>query len=239
VGNLNLTLDFLETSGLIRTVKHGTIITEGGTQASYHTGGTLLIEVSGVQSSSLERVEYGLNVDVKPILDFQDQVKLNIDVEFSQLDEANSVGGDIPSLKDATVVSTVNMQEGQSVLITSQENDEKTVGTEGVWMLSRIPIVGYLFKQRNKQSRDLDNALFVTPRVYDPGSDRHDTMVQGVFERLLDSGAEPKDLPELSDSEKASGNTSGTTNDGELINSGSSGDGAGNGSPSSGGGSDE
>lgn len=228
VGNLNLTLDFLETSGLIRTVKHGTIITEGGTEASYHTGGTLLIEVSGTETASLQRVKYGLDVDVKPILDFSDQVKLNIDVEFSQLDYANSIGGDIPSLKDTTVVSTVNMQEGQSVLITSQENEEKTMNTEGWYLLSRIPIVGYLFKSRNKQTRDLDNALFVTPRVYNPGTDRHDTMVRGVFERLLESGAEPKDLPELSDADedeaKTSNNdsTGGAPNDGNLIQTESS-----------------
>lgn len=205
VGNLNLTLDFLETSGLLQTVQHGTIITEAGTEANYKSGGTLLIEVSGVQSSQLEEIEYGLQVNVKPVLDFNNQVKLNLDVDFSQLDFGSSVGGDIPGLKDTNIVSTVNMQEGQSVLITSQDNEEESMNTEGFWMLSRIPIVGYLFKSRNRQTTDLDSALFVTPRVYEPGTEQHDTMVQGVFERLLDEGAEPKDLPELSDADSNGG----------------------------------
>jgi len=214
VGNLNLTLDFLETSGLLQTVQHGTIITEAGTEANYKSGGTLLIEVSGVQSSQLEEIEYGLQVDVKPVLDFNNQVKLNLDVDFSQLDFGSSVGGDIPGLKDTNVVSTVNMQEGQSVLITSQDNEEESMNTEGFWMLSRIPIVGYLFKSRNRQTTDLDSALFVTPRVYEPGSEQHDTMVQGVFERLLDEGAEPNDLPELSDA-KSGGNSDDASSDDE------------------------
>ncbi|MFB6374236.1 MAG: hypothetical protein ABEN55_14245, partial [Bradymonadaceae bacterium] len=42
IGNLNVTLDFLTEHGLIKTVQHGMIVTEGGKEAKYHTGGKLL-----------------------------------------------------------------------------------------------------------------------------------------------------------------------------------------------------
>lgn len=204
VGNLNVTLDFLTEHGLIKTVKHGTIITEGGKEAKYHSGGTLLIRLQSFGGARLERVPFGLDISVKPVVDFQNQVKLKLDVELSQLDFANAVG-DVPSLLDTQIETTVNMQQGQSVLITSQNNVEKTSNQKGWWMLSKIPIVGWLFKSRNHLGRKLDNALFVTPHIYEAGSQHHKTLVQGVFEDLLDAGVEPEDLPELSNSGGASG----------------------------------
>lgn len=197
VGNLNVTLDFLSDHGLIKTVQQGTIVTEAGKQATYHSGGTLLVKLESFGGAQLERVPFGVDIKVKPVVDFQNQVKLDISVELSRLDFANSVG-DLPSLLDTEIETTVNMKQGQSVLITSQNNNETTSNESGWFMLQKIPIVGWLFKSRNHVDRKLDNALFVTPRIYEAGSDYHKTLVKGVFDDLLDAGVEPDDLPELS-----------------------------------------
>lgn len=197
VGNLNVTLDFLTEHGLIKTIQHGTIVTEGGKGAEYHTGGTLLVKLQSLGGANLERIPYGLNVEVKPVIDYQNQVKLELDVDMSRLDFANSVG-EVPALMDTDIQTTVNMQQGQSVLVSSQNNVEDTSNEQGWWLLSRVPILGWLFKSRNYIGRSLDNALFVTPKVYRAGTRHHKTLVQGVFEELLDAGVEPEHLPELS-----------------------------------------
>ncbi|MFU8805623.1 MAG: hypothetical protein ACNA8W_17555, partial [Bradymonadaceae bacterium] len=197
VGNLNVALDFMVENGLIKTIQHATIITEGGTEAYYHSGGTLLIGVGGLASGSLVEKEYGLRMTVLPILDFENRVKMMIDMDYSELDYANGVG-DLPALRNNTVKSVVNMREGQSVLITNQNNVLNTSNERGWWVLGRIPILGWAFKSRAYLGQTLNNALFVTPKVYEPGGDFHRTMIQGVFQGLLESGANPADLPELS-----------------------------------------
>ena len=73
----------------------------------------------------------------------------------------------------------------------------------GWWLLSKIPILGWLFKGRSFLGSQIDNALFVTPRVYEPGGKVHNTLINGVFERLLDDGAEAEDIPELGNSQAA------------------------------------
>lgn len=228
IGNLNATIDFLTEHGMVKTVQHGMIVTEGGKEAEYHSGGTLLVQLESLGGASLERVPYGLNVTVKPIVDYQNQVKLDLDVEMSRLDYANSIG-DLPSLMDSKISTTVNMQQGQSVLVSSQNQTENTSNESGWWMVSRVPILGWLFKSRNYIGRSLDNALFVTPKVYEAGSKRHKSLVEGVFENLLDSGAEPEDLPELStapsDEKSEDGKSSGESSDS------SDGDGDSEGSP--------
>ncbi len=231
IGNLNATLDFLTEHGMVKTVQHGMIVTEGGKEAEYHTGGTLLIELESLGGTSLERVPYGLNVTVKPIVDFQNQVKLDLDVEMSRLDYANSVG-DMPSLMDTKITTTVNMKQGQSVLVSSQDETENTSNESGWWMVSRVPILGWLFKSRNYIGRKLDNALFVTPKVYEAGSKRHESLVEGVFEDLLDNGADPGDLPELSsaeESQESGGSSSEGSSDSEE--NGDDGESAGEGAP--------
>jgi len=207
IGNLNVTLDFLSEHGLIKTIQHGMIVTEGGKEAEYHTGGTLLIKLQSLGGAKLEKIPYGLNVKVKPVIDYQNQVKLELDAEISQLDYSNSIG-EIPSLTDTHIATTVNMKHGQSVLVTSQDNTQNTSNRRGWWMISRIPILGWLFKSRNYLARSLDNALFVTPKIYEAGSQKHDAMVEGVFENLLDAGAEPEELPELSSATSASSSSS-------------------------------
>jgi len=50
--------------------------------------------------------------------------------------------------------------------------------------------------------------LFVTPRLYEPGGKTHQTIVRGVFENMLEVGADPTDLPKLSNAPAASTSSS-------------------------------
>ncbi len=204
VGDLNATLDFLASRGMIKTMRKGRIVTEGGTSGQYHTGGTLLIKLEGFQSTQIRRIPFGMDVEIKPIVDFENRVKLEVDIEVSEIDRSLSVG-EIPSLRDTDIEATVNMQEGQSVLMTSQNNQKETSSREGWWMLSRVPIVGWLFKGRNYTADELNNAIFITPKIYDPSGRSHQTMVQGVFKNLLDAGLESKKLPEVSNERNNAG----------------------------------
>lgn len=200
VGNLNFTLDFLTEQGLIRLLQSATLVTEAGTEIEYHSGGTLLIRVSGTETGTVIEKEFGLILRARPILDFENRVKVELEMEYSEPDFSIGVG-ELPGLRLTDVKSTVNMMEGQSVLITTQAGLEGSSTDRGFWVLSRIPILGWAFKSRTALTEELNNAMFITPRVYEPGGDYHRTLVQGVFQELLDAGAQAEQLPELSNAE--------------------------------------
>ncbi|WP_168210837.1 type II and III secretion system protein family protein [Persicimonas caeni] len=204
VGQVNVALDFLVENGLIKTISHGTIVTEAGKTASYHNGGTLLIRIAGLSATALREVPYGLKVEIKPVIDANDNVKLEVVLDYSELDYANAVN-EVPALRNNAVESVVNTMAGQSVLVSTQENLNNTSNSTGWYMLSRIPILGWLFKSRNYVATTLDNALFITPRVYEPGEKTHDEYIDGVFKQLIESGAEPEDLPDLDDVDSGGG----------------------------------
>lgn len=196
VGNLNLALDLLVEHGLIKTRQHGVLVTEAGTEGKYNVGGTILVRVSGLNAQDVQEIPYGLTVTVKPVVDVDNRVKLELDAEYSELDQANGVDG-IPALRNSKMKGVVNMQEGQSVLISGITSNQETSNEQGWWLLSRIPILGWVFKSRNYVNQQLDNALFVTPRIYEPGGNTHNTLVRGVFQSMLKAGMEPTELPEL------------------------------------------
>ena len=200
VGNLNFALDFLVEQGMIKTIQQATLVTEAGTEAEYVAGGNIVIPIRTQTTTTVQERPFGLVLRMTPILDFENQVKLEIDMSYSEVDFALGVG-DYPGFRSNDVTSTVNMQEGQSVLISAQENVDNTSTERGFSILNNIPILGWAFKSRNYISEELNNALFITPRVYEPGSSGHRTMVQGVFQNLLDAGANADDLPELEDAD--------------------------------------
>ena len=104
--------------------------------------------------------------------------------------------------------------EGQSVLLSGITSKQVTSSEQGWWLLSKIPILGWLFKSRDFVGLQLDNALFVTPRIYEPGGKVHKTLVRGVYDSMLKGGVEPTDLPELSDAPATSSRNTGGGSEG-------------------------
>jgi len=214
VGNLNMALDLLVEHGLIKTRQHGVIVTEAGTEATYQVGGTLNIRVAtGLGASDIRELPYGLRVTIKPIVDVDNRVKLNVDATYSELDYANAVDS-VPGIRNSSIKGVVNMQEGQSVLLSGITSNQVTSTEQGWWLLSKIPILGWLFKSRDYLGQRLDNALFVTPRIYEPGGKVHKTLVRGVYDSMLKNGVEPTDLPELSDAPATSSRNTGGGSEG-------------------------
>lgn len=197
VGNLNLALDFLVENGLVKTIQHGILVTEAGTEGEYHTGGTLLVQISNLNAADVREIPYGLRVKAKPVVDVDNRVKLSLEAIYSEIDAANGVGN-IPALRNTEMKGVVNMQEGQSVLLSGITARLETSNEQGWWLLSSIPILGWAFKSRVFVGQTLNNALFVTPRIYVPGGKVHRTLVRGVFESMIKSGMEPTELPKLS-----------------------------------------
>lgn len=221
VGNLNVALDFMVDHGMIKTRQHGVLVTEAGTVGEYQAGGTILIRVSNQNIASVERIPYGLKVKAKPIVDDSNRVKVELEVAFEEIDNANGVDG-IPALRTAKMKGVVNMQEGQSVLISGLTSSQETSGEQGWWLLSKIPILGWAFKSRTFVGQQLDNALFITPRLYMPGGQVHRTLVDGVFKEMLDEGFDAEELPKLSEAPT----TSSTSSSSSTPSSSSGGEGA-------------
>ena len=197
VGNLNMALDLLAEQGLIRTHQHGILVTEGGKEGKYLSGGSILFPIAGTGAVDLIEKEFGLRFTATPVVDKDRRIKVSLAAEFTELDQSNGVNG-VPALRSNEMSGVVNMQEGQSVLISGLLSDTESSRERGFAGLMRIPILGWLFKARNYQSNRTDNALFITPHIYEPGGKTHDRIVNAIFVSMKDGGLDEDELPTLS-----------------------------------------
>jgi len=145
-----------------------------GRTATFQVGGQVPIpgiSTTGAngQTTAIVFKDYGILLDVVPNALPNGVVTLRIRTEVSQPDFANGVqqpgGGIIPGFQRRSTVTEVTVPPNGvlslSGLITSQDTRTET----GVPILSRIPILGALFRSKDFRTNKTELVIFVRPHV--------------------------------------------------------------------------
>lgn len=175
--NVGLTLKYLENENVAKILDETTLITLEKNKSQFHSGGILNVKVSSTDITSLEKIEYGLKMDinVQEILNNK-YVKLLVRTESSVLDTLNVVDG-IPSIKNKTVDTNVIVGDKSTVVLGGLVNIEDTKIEEKVPLLGDIPIVGNIFRSTDKHSDDIELVFFITPEIIDPAKNNQKEML--------------------------------------------------------------
>lgn len=167
-------LNVLEESGHARSLARPALVSRSGKPASFRAGGMLPVPVaSGPGQVSVDWKPYGVAIDVLPRVDDAGNFDLELGVESSDLDHANAVGaagGSVPALRARTMRSTINLRAGQSLVLAELHDRQESKNVDGVAGLSRLPILGELFKRRRWGSSDAETYLIVTPTLAAAGT---------------------------------------------------------------------
>ncbi len=168
--NVGLTLKYLENNNVAKILDETTLITLEKNKSQFHSGGILNVKVSSTDITSLERIEYGLKMDinVQEILNNR-YIKLLVRTESSVLDTLNVVDG-IPSIKNKTVDTNVIVGDKSTVVLGGLVNIEDTKIEEKVPLLGDIPVIGNIFRSTDKHSDDVELVFFITPEIIDPAN---------------------------------------------------------------------
>jgi len=144
-----------------------------GRTATFQVGGQVPIPGTSTtgangQTTSIIFKDYGILLDVVPNALPNGVVTLRIRTEVSQPDFANGVtiaGGLVPGFQRRSTVTEVTVPPSGilslSGLITSQDTKTET----GVPILSKIPILGALFRSKDFRQNKTELVIFVRPRV--------------------------------------------------------------------------
>ncbi|PMS12823.1 EscC/YscC/HrcC family type III secretion system outer membrane ring protein [Trinickia caryophylli] len=127
---------------------------------------TFYVPVQGYQSGDLYSVSAGVSLRVLPsIIDGQPtpQIRLDVHIEDGQL--TNQQVGQLPVVSNSTIDTQALIDEGQSLLIAGYSVDQDDSSTSGVPGLSKIPIIGGLFKFKHHQGQKFQRLFLLTPRI--------------------------------------------------------------------------
>jgi pilus assembly protein CpaC len=77
------------------------------------------------------------------------------------------------------------IKNGETMVLSGLVNKTKSHADDGVPLLSRIPILGYLFKNREKAQKQTELVFLVTPYTYDQ-PEKTTERVKDTLEKELD-----------------------------------------------------
>jgi type III secretion protein C len=76
--------------------------------------------------------------------------------------------GNLPVIQNSNINTQAFINEGQALLIAGYRADNDTFGVTGVPYLSKIPVLGALFRTDNRQKSHMERLFLLSPRVITP-----------------------------------------------------------------------
>ncbi len=88
--------------------------------------------------------------------------------EYSQINDSNSVGG-IPGLNSRRAQTTVELREGQTIVLAGLFGHDSSTGVTRIPWLGEIPLIGsYLFSSKQSSQGESELLITVTPQLVRP-----------------------------------------------------------------------
>lgn len=140
-----------------------------GGSADFLAGGEFPIEISNINGTTVEFKQYGIQLNVEPTVDRQNNVRARVDTELSALDSSVAINN-VPGLITRSTSADVVLSSGETLVMSGLLDQQASKDTSGLKYLSEIPILGALFRSKNFRDRKSELVIFLTPNVFDADS---------------------------------------------------------------------
>lgn len=178
-------IDLLEETGEARVLAEPKLSTRSGTSASFHAGGELPIPTTNENGVVIvEFLEFGVLLDIEPIVDEHDNILTKVKTEISNPDFAHQAEG-IPSLSKRVAETVVNLQDGETVVMSGLKRANQENVVTKVPFLGDLPWIGWAFRSTQLRVDETELVIMVTPRIVAPG-DEWNTDLISASERIED-----------------------------------------------------
>jgi type IV pilus assembly protein PilQ len=166
LGNFNLdaALTALERQGRGRLLSTPKVTTQNNQEAEIKQGVQIPIQTVANNTVTVQFKDAVLTLKVTPQITEANTVILNIDVQNNTADFANLVNG-IPPINTQSAKTNVLVHDGATTVIGGIYQSNEQTAQQSTPFLSKIPILGYLFRNRFVTSTNNELLLFITPRI--------------------------------------------------------------------------
>jgi len=173
--NFYMTLKALDENGYVDIKSTPQLATMNGHKATMSIGRTEYykeelntlygsVTSSSQTTSTYKPVEAELKLELKPIISGNQDITLQISVEqsdFTDRIEKNAPPGKVSRKFD----SVIRIQDQEMILLGGLEEAEKSDTRSGFPLLSRIPVVNWLFSSKSKAKSEGKLNIFIKPTI--------------------------------------------------------------------------
>lgn len=171
---LDLRISALEESDMARVLSTPRVLVLENEEASIASGEELLVPVSrtatvisttkGEPSQKPIIFDAKLELNVRPRVVEKGYISLLIDAKREAFDFSRQVDGFPPKTTKAAKTELI-VKDGQTVVIGGVKKEYERTVESGVPVLSKIPLLGWLFKKKARTKENVELLIFLTPRI--------------------------------------------------------------------------
>ncbi|MEI6065906.1 MAG: type IV pilus secretin PilQ [Methylococcaceae bacterium] len=130
-----------------------------GSQIPYFSGGT-----TGVAANT-QFVNALLELDVLPQITPSGSISMNLNITKDEPGPSNSISGGPPPITKRQVETTVQVMDGETVVLGGVFDGNLQNTTNAVPFLADLPGIGFLFKRTDELNEKKELLIFITPKI--------------------------------------------------------------------------
>lgn len=187
---VNAYINAMEQAGVMRTLAEPSLTAISGEAAKFYVGGEFRlagqqeVTADGV-SRTINSVDYGIELNFRPVVLAPGRISLKIETNVSEPTwEGSQVTGNtflgtqttnfsIPgstflSIRKREASTTVELPSGGSIVIAGLVQDNIRQAMSGLPGLSKVPVLGTLFRSKDFQRNETELVIIATPYLVRP-----------------------------------------------------------------------
>jgi type IV pilus assembly protein PilQ len=163
--NLNLRLSAAENSGTIKTISSPRAVTLDNVESSIGQGVSIPFSQTSAAGVNTTFIEARLELRVTPHVTQEGSIQMKVQVTNNQPNPQLTGANGQPSISRREARTEVLVKDGDTTVIGGIYTRRNSESWNEVPLLSRIPILGWLFKKKAVQDDRTELLIFITPRI--------------------------------------------------------------------------
>ncbi|QKC92577.1 type II and III secretion system protein family protein [Mesorhizobium sp. NZP2234] len=181
-------INAMEQSGVMKTLAEPTLTAVSGEKATFKVGGeyNMVSSVSanvssdnqtGLKTYTVDKIEYGIGLEFQPVVLSPGRISLKVRTSVSEpttegsvsaSTDNKSIGMNALSLRKRLADTTVELPSGGSMMIAGLVRDDVRQAVTGLPGLTKIPVLGALFRSRDFVRNETELVIIITPYLAKP-----------------------------------------------------------------------
>ncbi|MEI6537819.1 MAG: type II and III secretion system protein [Verrucomicrobiaceae bacterium] len=193
VQDVNIKLHALLSDSQTKTVSYPRVVTTNNREVVLRSvinqpvlGGQASSSLSGgnTTTSAISYLPIGTVINILPKKMHENKVSLNIAIVISSIIGTTVIQGNpYPIASSRVYGAPVEVDSGYTIAIGGLDEAKESVDDQGIPVLNKIPVLGWLFKTRSKEKNHKNLMIFITPSLIDGQGGGLPDMPQTVLPR--------------------------------------------------------
>ena len=161
----------LEKEGDANILSRPSVLTQDNIQATLEHTETFYVRIQGYQEVDLADITTGLTLRVTPHVIQGEGGAVQLAVYIADGSDSNTANNvdNLPRVRQSTISTQAVVREGEALIIGGYYNETRRLTDTGVPGLKNIPILGALFRGREKVNDKTERLFVLSPRIIHPG----------------------------------------------------------------------